>query len=171
MYQSRIKDKKGRFNRYQKKRDLEYPDPDDGTYFAVVKDMLGNGRVRVLCEDGSLKIGRIRGTMRKSRGKTIIECNDLVMVSLRDFEDKLDIMYKYTADEVAQILKDSDNLPEKIYKSLTESEMCRIEGADDTIVFCNKDEDDEDEDENIKTNNRNITLNDNDYEDIDIDNI
>lgn len=152
MYQSRIKDKKGRFNRHQKKRDLEYPDPDEGTHFGIVKDMLGNGRVRILCDDGSLKVGRIRGSMRKSRGKTIIDRNDLVMVSERDFEDKLDILHKYTAEEVAEILRDSGNLPEKIYKSLTESEFCRIEGTEDTIVFCNNDDAQDSDDDNPDRN-------------------
>lgn len=135
MYQSRIQNKKKRFGRYEKKREIEFPSEENGTQFGVVKDMLGNGRVRVLCEDGSLKIGRIRGSMRKSRGKTIIEKNDLVIVAPRDFEDKLDIIHKYTAEEVSNMIRGNE-LPEKIYKTLTESDFNKTDGVDDEIVFC-----------------------------------
>lgn len=163
MYQSRIQNKKNRSGRYQKKRDLEFPDETEGTYFGVVKDMLGNGRVRVFCEDGSMKVGRIRGSMRKSRGKTIIDKNDLVIIASREFEDKLDILHKYTADEVAQILRDYE-IPEKIYKMLTESDFCKMEGTEDTIVFCEQAEkpateasssDDNTDDEDANDDNKN----------------
>lgn len=177
MYQSRIQSKKNRSGRFQKKRELEFPDETEGTYFGVVKDMLGNGRVRVFCEDGTMKVGRIRGSMRKSRGKTIIDKNDLVIVASREFEDKLDILHKYTADEVAQILRDYE-IPEKIYKTLTESDFCKMEGTEDTIVFCeqadqadpdaNDDDDNNDNDDNDKPNAK---YENNDTNDIDIDNI
>lgn len=140
MYQSRIQSKKSRSGRFQKKRELEFPDETEGTFFGVVKDMLGNGRVRVFCEDGTTKVARIRGSMRKSRGKTIIDKNDLVIVAGRDYEkDKLDILHKYTAEETAQILKEYE-IPEKIYKTLTESDFCKMEGNDDTIIFCEQKE-------------------------------
>lgn len=135
MYQSRIQNKKKRSDRFQKKRELEIPNENDGTYFGVVNDMLGNGRVRIFCEDGSLKTGRIRGSMRKSRGKTIIEKNDLVIIASRDFEDKLDILHKYTAEEISELIR-TEILPEKIYKVLTESDFCKTNGDEDTIVFC-----------------------------------
>jgi len=143
MYQSRIQNKKKRADRFQKKRVLELPDANNGTFFAIVRDMMGNGRVNVLCEDGSTNMARIRGSMRKSRGKTIIEKNDLVMVAERDFDKKFDILYKYTGEEVAQMMKD-DDIPEKIYKALTESDFCKVEGMDDTVVFYdNRDEEGE----------------------------
>lgn len=135
MYQSRIQNKKGRLDRLQKKRSLELPDPTHDTYFAIVKDMLGNGRVQVFTEEGVLKMARIPGRMRKSRNKTIIEKNDLIMIAGRDFEDKMDIMYKYTHEEIQQLLRDR-LIPEKIYKNLTESDLCHTEGAEDTILFC-----------------------------------
>lgn len=146
MYQSRIQNKKKRAGRFEKKRDLELPEAEDGTYFAIVKDMLGNGRVRVFCENGDLKVARIRGNMRKSRGKTIIDRNDLVIVSGRDYEDKMDILHKYRPEEVAIILRDYE-IPEKIYKSLTESDFGRVDGTDDMIIFCDKNEDDKVDDE------------------------
>lgn len=140
MYQSRIQEKKKRAGRLQKKRVLELPDVNVGTHFGIVKDMLGNGRVNVLCEDGATKMARIRGSMRKSRGKTIIEKNDLVMVAERDFGGIMDILYKYTGEEVAHMMKEGD-IPEKIYKALTDCDLCKVEGTDDTIVFYdNRDE-------------------------------
>jgi initiation factor 1A len=150
MYQSRIQNKKKRTNRLQKNRDLEFPDAEDGTFFAIVKDMLGNGRVRVFCEDGSLKMARIRGKMRKSRGKTIIDKNDLVIISGRDFDDKFDIMYKYTREEVALIIKNYE-IPEKIYKNLTESDFDRTDGTDDIIIFCDKNEQDKNDENTSDT--------------------
>lgn len=144
MYQSRIQNKKKRSDRYHKKRELELPNENIGTYFGVVKDMLGNGRVNIFCEDGSIKIGRIRGSMRKSRGKTIIEKNDLVIVALRDFEDKIDIIHKYTPDEFSEIVR-NDLLPEKIYKTLTENEFCKTNDGEDTIMFCDMGNDQEQE--------------------------
>lgn len=173
MYQSRIHNKKKRSDRYQKKRELDIPNENDGTYFGVVKDMLGNGRVRIFCEDGSLKIGRIRGTMRKSRGKTIIEKNDLVIIAPRDFEDKLDIIHKYTSEEISQIIG-NNQLPEKIYKTMTESEFCKTEEGEDTIFFCDQrmnDEtssDTEEEEENKNLENKENTIME---ENLDIDNI
>ena len=187
MYQSRIQNKKKRYNRLQKNRDLELPDPEIGTHFAIVKDMLGNGRVRILCEDGSLKMARIRGKMRKSRGKTIIDKNDLVMVSGRDFDDNYDIMYKYTREEVADITKNYE-IPEKIYKNLTESDFDSNDGADDNIIiFCDKndqetdkransehqhdDEDDEEDDEEDDSDDSGDEKKEQKEEELDIDNI
>lgn len=145
MYQSQIKNKKGRYDRFQKKRALELPEVSQGTAFAIVKEMLGNGRVRVLTEDGTLKMARIPGSMRRSRKKTIISRNDLVMVAGRDYEDKMDIVFKYTHEEVQQLLRDR-TMPDKIYKDMTESDMCRTEGAEDMILFCDEEDDNAPED-------------------------
>ena len=38
--------------------------PDDNQMFAVVTNMLGGGRVRLQCNDGKERMGRIPGRMR-----------------------------------------------------------------------------------------------------------
>merc|ERR1712000_202017 len=74
----------------------------------VVK-MLGNGRLEALCFDGSKRLANIRGKMRK---KVWINQGDIILLSLRDFQDgKGDVILKYTADE-ARTLKSYGELPE-----------------------------------------------------------
>ena len=60
--------------------------------------MLGNGRVEAQCFDGTKRLAHIRGKMRK---KVWINQGDIVLLSLRDFQDdKADVIVKYTPDEV-----------------------------------------------------------------------
>lgn len=77
----------------------DIPHKEDGTSdYAIVTDMLGSGRVRVTClSDNRERLAHIRGSMYK---RTWIAREDIVLVSLRDFQDeKCDIIYKYSADE------------------------------------------------------------------------
>jgi initiation factor 1A len=104
MYQSRIHNAKKRTSRGDKNRAIE--EPSEGQSFAVVDSMLGNGRLRALCDDGKLRIGRIRGSMRKYGGKVIIEPRDLIIVAHRDFDaENVDVVHKYTHEEAQKVLK------------------------------------------------------------------
>ena len=59
--------------------------------------MLGNGRLEAMCFDGEKRLAHIRGKMRK---KVWINQGDIILLSLRDFQDdKADVIVKYTADE------------------------------------------------------------------------
>jgi translation initiation factor 1A len=50
-----------------------------------------------------MAIGVIRGAMRK---KVYINLNDVILVSVRDFEkDKVDVIHKYTNDETRELIK------------------------------------------------------------------
>ena len=50
-----------------------------------------------------MAIGVIRGAMRK---KVDINVNDVIIVSVRDFEtDKVDVIHKYSNDEVRELIK------------------------------------------------------------------
>lgn len=56
--------------------------------------MLGNGRVEAMCFDGEKRLAHIRGKMRK---KVWINQGDIILLSLRDFQDdKADVIQKYT---------------------------------------------------------------------------
>lgn len=138
MYQSRIRNNKKRTTN----KELVEP-TDDTQEFAYVEGLLGNGRLNALCEDGVIRMGRIRGSMRKFRGKVIIENGDLILISRRDYEDdKVDVIAKYTHEETSRIMKLYD-LPVVLKKALmrTVGGNTTVEDAnnEDEIVF----EDDE----------------------------
>ena len=82
MYQSNLTAAKKRTNSKAKKRDFILP--DDEQQYAVVKALLGNGRLTALCQDGVERLGKIRGSLRKGPNKAIINKNDLIIVSCRD---------------------------------------------------------------------------------------
>ena len=79
------------------------------TEYAQVIKMLGNGRLEALCFDGSKRLAHIRGKLRK---KVWINQGDIILLSLRDYQDeKGDVILKYSADE-ARSLKAYGELPE-----------------------------------------------------------
>lgn len=84
--------------------------------YGQVLNALGNNRMLVKCFDGKERICNIRGSMRK---KIWISKNDIVLVSLREFQDdKADIIYKYDNSEVRKLkildeLKIEDKIKEE----------------------------------------------------------
>jgi translation initiation factor 1A len=135
MYQSRIRNSKQRAKQSRNRTLLE---PDEGQDFAVVQDMLGNGRVRVLCSDGQLRVGRIRGSMRKYAGKVIIDKNDLVLVSHRDWEDdKVDIIHKYTHEEASKLVRNGA-VSDSIVKAINQTDT-DVGTSHDYVVFMDED--------------------------------
>lgn len=96
-------------NKTQIKRELVLK--EEGTVYGQVLKMLGNGRVDVYCFDSVKRIGNIRGKMKR---RVWIAAGDVVLISLRDFQnEKCDIILKYTPEEVRQ-LKAQDQIPESI---------------------------------------------------------
>lgn len=108
-------------NRIQFKEDLED--------YAIVTQLLGNNRIKIIClHDNSEKIGIIRGNMRK---KIWISKDDIVLVSLREFQDnKCDIIYKYAPDDVKLLVKYGE-----INKSHTTKEGNQTNYPENDIVF------------------------------------
>merc|ERR1711877_97553 len=103
---------------------------EDGQEYGQVMKMLGNGRCEINCFDGTKRLCHIRGKMRK---KVWVNQGDIVLVSLRDFQDeKGDIIVKYTAEE-ARNLKTYGELPEGT--KINETEI--VDGAlsDDDVEF------------------------------------
>lgn len=77
--------------------------------YAQVIKMLGNGRLEAQCFDGAKRLAHIRGKLRK---KVWINQGDIILLSLRDYQDeKGDVILKYSADE-ARSLKVYGELPE-----------------------------------------------------------
>ena len=95
------KAKKGK--NYQPPKTFITKDPENQDYAKITK-CLGNCRFEVLTLQTNIpKIGHIRGNMQK---KIWIKENDIVIISLRDFQDnKCDIIHKYDNEEIKQLIK------------------------------------------------------------------
>ena len=104
------------------RKPLEFPGQDQK--YALVTKLLGGCRVECKLFGGSsiltgnksdtsgnsgvggatgIAIGVIRGSMRK---KVYINQNDVIIVSVREFEkSKVDVVHKYSNDEVKELIK------------------------------------------------------------------
>ena len=103
------KRKKGKHITDRAARELVFKDVDQ-EYGQILKNF-GGGRLEVYCFDGKKRIAHIRGKMMKRDWMTI---GDIVLVSLRGFEEnKGDIIHKYTEDE-ARKLKSFKEIPENV---------------------------------------------------------
>lgn len=71
--------------------------------YAKVNKLLGSSMLEVQCFDGQKRLGLIRGSMKK---KNWILLNDIVLVSLRSYQDKkCDIIARYTPEQVRELIK------------------------------------------------------------------
>lgn len=134
-------------------RELVYKNIDELQEYAQVEKLLGNCRCELNCFDGIKRLGHIRGSMTKK--KIWITTGNVVLVSLREYEDKkCDILYLYTDKEVKR-LKSEGHIPENIV-------------LNDQVVPENKDigfdiedtkDSSESDDENLKTLKENFEEN------------
>jgi translation initiation factor 1A len=103
--------------------------------------MLGNGRLEAQCFDGEKRLAHIRGKLRK---KVWINTGDIILLSLREFQDeKADVIQKYSADE-ARSLKQYGELPESA--KLNETDGAGEEG-DDAVEFAEGSDEEESDDD------------------------
>ncbi len=110
--------------------------------YAQVLKMLGNGRLEALCFDGSKRLAHIRGKLRK---KVWINQGDIILLSLRDYQDeKGDVILKYSADE-ARSLKAYGELPESA--KINETDTYGQEGDGDCNFEFDEDRSESDDDE------------------------
>ena len=114
------------------KRELIYK--EDSQEYAKVTKMLGNARIEADCYDGTTRLCGIRGKMRK---RIWITVGDIILVSLRDFQDdRGDVIHKYTPDE-ARSLKAYGELPENAkINEIAEIEFGSDKENEDEIEFC-----------------------------------
>merc|ERR1711977_444300 len=120
------------------KRELVFK--DESQEYAQVLRMLGNGRLEAMCFDGEKRLAHIRGKMRK---KVWINNGDIILLSLREFEDgKADVIQKYTPDE-ARSLEQHGELPEAT--KISEDAFGEDEG--DEIEFQEPSDEDEEQDD------------------------
>ena len=84
---------------------------EDGQEYAQITACKGNCRFDVNFFDGKERIAILCGTMRKRK---YVNLQDVVLVSLRDFQDdKCDIIDTYDDNQV-RLLKDGKHIPESI---------------------------------------------------------
>lgn len=85
---------------------------EDGSEYATLGKNLGNSRFTCDCHDGRERLGHIRGKMQK---RVWLKQGDLVLVSVRDFQDdKCDIVHKYNEDDKGQLLRMGQLVKEKL---------------------------------------------------------
>lgn len=116
--------RRGKNENDNEKRELTFK--EEGQEYAQVVKMLGNGRLEAHCFDGVKRLAHIRGKLRK---KVWINQGDIILLSLRDYQDeKGDVILKYTADEARQ-LKAFNELPETA--KINETDTFGGDGDDD----------------------------------------
>lgn len=119
-------------NTFQSARQI--PFKEDLQDYAIVQNLLGNGRLKVLClSDNTERLGTIRGSMYK---KVWINKDDLILVSLREYQDdKCDVIFKYTPDE-AKFLKKYGEITKDLttIREVNDEEDDLIEFGDDKEI-------------------------------------
>lgn len=73
---------------------LPLPRRNRGEIFGIANQLLGAARIRVMCEDGLARMGRITGKMKK---KMWIREGDLLILRPWGFQEgKADILFRYS---------------------------------------------------------------------------
>lgn len=92
-------------NQQPTKIDVKHLRKEPGQEYAWIKSKLGSCRMRVICFDKRERLALIRGKMKR---RCWIQLSDIVLVSLRDFQDdKCDIIQKFTDDQVKVLVKNN----------------------------------------------------------------
>ena len=83
---------------------VKTPNRNDGEMYGIIIQMLGFDRVRVRCEDGEIRIGRIPGRMKK---RVWMRVGDTVVIVPWDFQtdEKCDVVYRYRGNELDWLQK------------------------------------------------------------------
>ena len=91
---------------YGNKREIVYK--EEGQEYGQVSKLLGSGRMEISCFDGKIRLCKIRGKFKRRVWSNV---GDIVLISIREFEEeKGDIIHVYYADE-ARILKQMGEIP------------------------------------------------------------
>lgn len=133
--------KKGGKKYKKKKTETEVERPlefkIEGQEYCQVVKLLGNCRLEGSCFDGKTRLAHIRGSMRK---KVWLVSGDIVLVSLREFEDaKCDVILKYSNKE-ARLLKGYGELPSTVKINEAVDKVVDEDVEDDGIDFEEEDE-------------------------------
>ena len=127
-------------------RKLILKDPKENQEYAKIKRVNGSGRYQLFCFDGDERLGISAGNIRK---KTRLVLNDIVLVSLWDFQNtKCSIIHKYEEDEVYK-LKSQNEFPKNI--NLEEENSFSEDNVSFSFDMPSSDEEEKNEDEKEKS--------------------
>lgn len=122
------------------KRELRFR--EEGEYYGRVEKMLGDCRVDCICSDGVHRIAHIRGKFRK---RVWITTGDVILLSLREFQDeKADVVHKYNAEEIAFLTENNEirfqesstRNQESLMQDLLHPEILESENVEESDVIC-----------------------------------
>ena len=116
---------------------------EEGQEYAQITKCLGNCRFTVMCFDGKERLATMCGGMRKRR---FVNQNDIVLVSLRYWQDeKCDIIDNYD-DNLTKKLKSKGLVPDSIKLDLDKSNDLDLDDDNLGFVFSTDMPDSDDED-------------------------
>ena len=97
--------KRGKKNSSFEKK-LIFKDKKENQEYAKILKVNGSGRYQIYCFDGTDRLGIIAGNIKR---KVRLSINDIVLVSLWEFQDnKCSIIHKYDSDEVMKLKKENE---------------------------------------------------------------
>ena len=93
---------------------IRLPRRGEGEILGIAIEMLGASRIRVQCEDGHTRIGRIPGKLRR---RMWVRIGDLVVVKpwIVQEKEKADIVWRYTRTQ-AQWMKRNGKIGDLPYE-------------------------------------------------------
>ena len=84
---------------------VKFSPKEEGQDYARVVKLLGDRRATCFCNDGKERIGKFRGAICRGPKKQIITAGDVVLISLREFEE---VTEEENEDkDVAELLKET----------------------------------------------------------------
>lgn len=90
---------------------VRLPNTRDREMFGIADQLVGGSRIKVNCEDGRARLGRIPGKMKR---RMWIRNGDLLIVKSWEFQDdKCDILYRYFRTQAVHLSK-KNLIPETI---------------------------------------------------------
>lgn len=113
-----------------------YERQEDQMYGRIVK-LLGNCNVLVFCNDNKERICHIRGSMRK---KVWLGPGDIVLISLRDTEDRGDICARFDPRVIHRLQARDKTINERLFASIEKcdtltAKMAHLGISDDGFEF------------------------------------
>ena len=106
MYQTSIRNKKQKKN-LNNSYNNDYNLDINNEEYAIIIKVLGNCRLMVFTNSGNECIGIIRGSLRKFSKRILIEKGDIVVVSIRDYQNsKVDIVHKFNREQIQLLIKE-----------------------------------------------------------------
>ena len=119
-------------------RELVFKNIEDYQEYGQVTKILGNKRFDVNCFDNKQRLAHAGGSLK--RKKVFVKLGDVILVSIRTFEDsKCDILHVYNQKEVKR-LKNLNEIPNNITSGLED-----VKEEEDIGFDFAEEEEDEDE--------------------------